>query len=277
MTLVREAGAEAEFGERNVRIEQAFAGSADAQAMNMLADPFANAAAKHARKMHGMDAGFTGESVEHNAAAMVGLQLVEDAMKPRRGVAAVALGGTRGKGENFGEKAFDGEVIASGRSFDFAKELHGQPKQRAAADVVARSVHSGRAVGEAFLPLRAKLDFVKADAARADFVLMRNAGGTEHQSKWSVLPFTAAAALAVMSVKHHGEKGKLMRVLRELARRRVTHVGENGAALLARTVDGAEELARAHVLGRRRGCPGNICVGCSVRHKGTSGRRLHLF
>ena len=62
--MIGEAGREAEFGERNVRSEEAFAGGADAQAMDMLADAFANAAEKDAREMHGMDAGFAGELVE---------------------------------------------------------------------------------------------------------------------------------------------------------------------------------------------------------------------
>src|SRR5690349_13381836 len=60
MALIGEAGAKAELGERNVRGKQAFASGADAQAMDMLAYAFANAAAKHAREMDGMDAGFAG-------------------------------------------------------------------------------------------------------------------------------------------------------------------------------------------------------------------------
>jgi hypothetical protein len=74
----------------------------------------------------------------------------------------------------------ESQLVASRRSLDFAKELHGEPKQRAAADVVARSVECGRTVGEPLLPGRTKLDLVKANATGADFVLMRNAGGTEH-------------------------------------------------------------------------------------------------
>jgi len=217
--LIGEAGAAAELGERNVRGEQAFASGANAEAMNVLADAFANAAAKNAREMDGMDAGFAGEFVEPETAAMLSLQLVQDAREPGRSVAAFALGGTRGKREDFDEKTFYGEIVASGRGFDFAKELHGEPKQRTAGDVVARRVQSRGAVGEPLLPGGAKLDFVKADAARADFILMRNASGTEHQSKWSVLTFRAAAALAVMAVEHQSEKGKLMRVFGKFSRR----------------------------------------------------------
>ena len=224
-----------------------------------------------------MDASFASELVESEAAAVLGVQLIEDAREPGRGVAAGAIGCARGKGEDFGEEAFDSESIENGRSFDFAKELHGKPKKRAAADVVARSVESSGTIGEALLPEGAKLDFEKADAAGTDFVLMRNAGGTEHQGKWSVLSLAAATALAVMAIEDECEKSKLVRVLGKLAGRGVAHVGENGAALLARAVDGAEEIARAHVLSWRRGGSGNIRVGCSVRHKGTSGARLHLF
>jgi len=219
VALIGEAGAATELGERNVRSEHAFASGADAEAMDMLANAFANAAAKHAREMDGMDAGFAGKFVEPEAAAMLSLQLVQDAREPGRSVAAFALGGTRGKREDFGEKTFDGEIVVRGRGFDFAKELHGEPKQRTAGDVVARRVQSGGAVGEPLLPGWAKLDFVKADAARADFILMRNASGTEHQSKWSVLTFRAAAALAVMAVEHQSEKGKLMRVFGKFSRR----------------------------------------------------------
>ena len=71
---------------------------------------------------------------------MLGSQLINDAVEPGQRVAAFALSRTRDKGEDFGEKTFDGEIIARGRSVDFAKELHGKPKQRAATDVVAGSV-----------------------------------------------------------------------------------------------------------------------------------------
>src|SRR5215467_8927902 len=174
--------------------------------------------------------------------------------------------------QHFGEEAFDSEVIAHGRTFDFTKELQSEPKKRAACDVVARSVQHGGAVGEAFLPRRANLDFVKANAAGADFVLMRDARRTEHQSEWSILTFAATDALAVMAVEDESKEGKLMRVARKLAGRRVAHVAKNGSALLAGAVDGAEEVSGTHVGSWRREGGGNIWVGSSVRHKGTSRR-----
>ena len=243
-----------------------------------------------------MDAGFAGEFVEGKAAEVFDLQLVQDAREPRRSVAAFALRRARGKREDFGEKAFDGEILGRGRSFHFAQELHGKPKQRTAGDVVTRGVESGGgAIGEALLPCRAKPDFEKSDAAGANFVLVRNACGTEHEREGAVLTFATAAALAVVAVEHHTrvkkassceclafrqqahELQQLLRWAGKLAGRRVAHIAENGAGLLAGAVDGAEEVARAHVLGRKRGRGGNICVGCSVRHKVTSSRRLHLF
>src|SRR5215510_987034 len=46
VALIGEANAEAEFGERHMGSEQAFICGADAQAMDMFADAFANAAAE---------------------------------------------------------------------------------------------------------------------------------------------------------------------------------------------------------------------------------------
>ena len=76
MALIGEAESEAEFGKRSLRGEHAFAGGADTEAMNVLADAFADAAAKHARKMNGMDAGFAGKFVEGEPAAVLSFQLI---------------------------------------------------------------------------------------------------------------------------------------------------------------------------------------------------------
>lgn len=63
--------------------------------------------------------------------------------------------------------------------------------------------------------------------------------------------FAAGPALAVMAPEQYREESKLMRVPGKLAGRRVAHVGKKGAALLARSVNCAEEVACAHVLSRR--------------------------
>lgn len=70
VVLVGEPGCKADFRKRGARIEQAFASGADAEAMDMVANAFANRAAKDAREVHGMDAGFARELVEREAAAM---------------------------------------------------------------------------------------------------------------------------------------------------------------------------------------------------------------
>ena len=70
MALIGEAGCEADFRKRGVWIEHAFASGADAEAMDMVADAFTNRAAKNARQVHGMNAGFACELVEGKPAAM---------------------------------------------------------------------------------------------------------------------------------------------------------------------------------------------------------------
>src|SRR5215472_16508568 len=77
---------------------------------------------------------------------------------------------------------------------------------------------------------------------------MGNTGGPEHDAEGTELRLMPAVALAVLTVEKQGNKREFVRVHRELARRRVTHIGENGAALLAFAVDGAEEVACPHML-----------------------------
>src|SRR5262252_665535 len=170
MALIGEASGVADLGKRGVAIEHAFASGADAQAMDVLADAFADAAAKDAGEMNGMDAGLAGEFVEREAAAVLGLQLVQDAGEPARGVAAFALRAARDVRHDFREQALDSKFVGHCGGLDFAEELHPEPQQRAAADVVARSVKSSRAIRKALLPDGTQLDFVKADAAGADFI-----------------------------------------------------------------------------------------------------------
>ena len=83
------------------------------------------------------------------------------------------------------------------------------------------------------------------------------------------------------SIRRHGgwrrARKEPLGLAGKLAGGSVAHVGENSAALFASAVDGAEETAGTHVLGWRRERVGNIWVGSSVRHKGTSGERLSFF
>jgi hypothetical protein len=222
------------------------------------------------------DAGFASKFVEGKAAAVLDLQFVEDAREPRWSVAGFALRRARGLRKDFGEKAFDGEILGREKF---------PPRERASWRAKTADRRRCRRAGcrarrnnrRGAFATRGEARSRKGERRGADFVLMRNACGTEHEREGAVLTFAAAAALAVVAVEHQSEKGKLMRVAGKLAGRGVAHISENGAALLADAVDGAEEVARAHVLSRRRGRGGNICVGCSVRHKVTSSRRLHLF
>ncbi len=111
VALVGEAGGEADFSERGVRREHAFASRANAQPMDVVGDTFAHTAAKDAGEVDRMDTGFASQFVEGEAATMLGLEFIENASKPAWGLAALALGRARGTGENFGEKAFDGEFV----------------------------------------------------------------------------------------------------------------------------------------------------------------------
>ncbi len=79
MALIRKAGAEAKLGEGSLGGEHSFASGADAEAMDVLADAFANAAAKNAGKVDGMDASLVSKFVEGEAAAVLALNFVENA------------------------------------------------------------------------------------------------------------------------------------------------------------------------------------------------------
>ena len=69
--MIGEADGEAELSKRSVRSEHAFASGADAEAMHILADAFADGAPEDAREIDGMDAGFEGEFVEGKATAVL--------------------------------------------------------------------------------------------------------------------------------------------------------------------------------------------------------------
>ena len=99
------------------------------------------------------------------------------------------------------------------------------------------------------MPRGADLDFVKADAARTDFVLMGNARRPEHKGERSVLALAAPVAFSIQTVEQEGEKGEFMRVHRELAGSGMAQIGENGPTLFALALDRAEEATCGHVSG----------------------------
>ncbi|HEX8837487.1 MAG TPA: hypothetical protein VF748_11165 [Candidatus Acidoferrum sp.] len=218
----------------------------------MFANAFTHAAAKNAREVHGMDTSFACELVEGEPAAMFSPEFVQNAGEPAWGVPAFALERAAGAREQFGKQAFDGELIKGAEGLYFAEELHTEPEQRAADDVVPGSVQSGGAIGEALSPGGADLDLVKANAARPDFVLMGNARGPEHNAERSVLALVAAVAFTIQTVEHEGEKGEFVRMHGELAGSGMAQIGENGATVFAFALNCAEEAACAHVLGGGR-------------------------
>lgn len=248
MALIGETGGEADVGQGSFRREHLFASGTDAEAMNVVADTFAEGAAENTREVDGMDAGFASQLIKSKAAGMLGLQLVEDAGEPRRGVAAFGMIHARGAKQNLRKQAFDGEFVCDSGCLDFAKQLHAQPKERAAGDIVARSIEGGGTLSESLLPRGAQLDFKQANAARPDFVLVGNARGTEHKRKRTELRLLAAIAFTVMAFEQQGKERQFVGVHWEFAGSGVAQVGEDGAALLVPGPNGSEEAARAHVL-----------------------------
>ena len=87
--MVGEARGKADVSERGFGREHLFASGADAEAVNIVADAFFGAAAKNAGEMDGMDASFAGELVEGEAAAVLGLEFVQNAGKPCGSVLAL--------------------------------------------------------------------------------------------------------------------------------------------------------------------------------------------
>jgi hypothetical protein len=247
VALIGEAGRKAEVRERGFGREHLFASGADAKPVDVFADAFANATSEDTRKMNGMNAGFAGQFFECEPSAMFGFQFVQDASEPKWGVPASGARRARGDRERFREKSFHGEFVRNTAGGDLAEELHAEPKERATADVFAGGIESSGAFGEPLLPRRANLDFKKPDTARTNFVLMGDAGGAKHDGERAELGILPAVAFAVMPIKKQGEEGEFVRVHRQLARSGVTQIGKDGAAMLALVVDGAEEIACAHV------------------------------
>jgi hypothetical protein len=162
----------------------------------------------------------------------------------------------RGDRERFREKCFHREFVGNAAGRDLAKQLHAKPKERTAVAVFAARIESSGAFGEPLLPRRANLDFKQPYAVRTNFVLMGNAGGAKHDGERTELGILPAVALAVMAIEKQCEEGELVGVHGQLARSGVTQIGKDSATLLALAVDGAEEIARSHVLS----------VGHSVSH-----------
>ena len=69
MALVGEARQQADFGERQFRVEKMTAGSADAKAAGVFADSFALEAAEDAGEVNGMHACFGAQVIERQARA----------------------------------------------------------------------------------------------------------------------------------------------------------------------------------------------------------------
>ena len=86
-------------------------GGADAQAARVFADAFAMEAAKDARKVDGMDAGFGAEIVETELVGVFRVEFFEDAGEPRGRMVALFNGEAGGEAGELGEQAFDAKRI----------------------------------------------------------------------------------------------------------------------------------------------------------------------
>ena len=98
------------------------------------------------------------------------------------------------------------------------------------------------AFGEALLPRRAELYVEKTQTAGRDFILMRNAGGAEHDGHGSKLFELAAVAFAVKAAEEQAEEGEIVGVHGEFAGNGMAEIAEHGAGMFDAVADGAEEL-----------------------------------
>ena len=149
----------------------------------------------------------------------------------------------RSEGCQFGEQTFHTESVCLLDRKCFSKQLHRQPKQRAATSVFASAIELSGTFGKPRFPAGPQLDVKEPQAPRRDFVLMRNARGPEHQRHGRELFLLAAVAFAVKAAEQQTEKGQFVRVHRQLARDRMSQIAEDRPGMLQAMADRAEELA----------------------------------
>ncbi len=135
VALIGEAYAQADSRKRKLRIEEIPGGSADAQAVRVLADAFSLEAAEDPREVHRMNAGFGAEFIEGQSLRVFGVQLFDNPREPCGRLLAFLQRQTRGEGGEFGEQALNAKSVGLADSKRFAEELYGQPEHRPATRV----------------------------------------------------------------------------------------------------------------------------------------------
>jgi hypothetical protein len=136
----------------------------------------------------------------------------------------------------------------------FPEQLHGKPKQRAAARILASPVEIAGTSGEQRFPARPKFNMEEAQAAWRDFILMRDPGRPEQQRHRRKLLFLAAVAFPIKAAEQQCKKRQIVRVHREFARDSMAQITEDHPGMLQATADGAKKLpsAKAGLSSRER-------------------------
>jgi hypothetical protein len=243
VALVGESKEQADFGEREITVEQITAGFANTETARVFADAFALESAKHTGKVHGVDAGCGAEIVEGEARTVFGADLINHAGEPSGRTLVFFERELRGKANQFGKDAFDTERIGLCCGECFTKEIHTEPEKRASARVFAATFEIAGTFGKAPLPSWTEFDVKETQAPGPDFILMGNAGGAEHDRHGRELFALVAVAFAIETAEEKAEEREFVRVHRELAGDGVVQISENGAAVYHAMAHSAEELA----------------------------------
>jgi len=243
VALIGETGDQADFSEWQFPVEKITARDADAQAARVFADAFALEAAKDAGEMNGMHAGCGAEIIERQACATFGVQFFHYAGEPRWGILFLLKRKPRREARDFGQQAFHAERVRLFNGKGFSIQLHRQPEQRASTRVLASPVELAGAFRKPRFPAGPQFNMEKAEAARRDFVLMRNARRPEHQRHGRELLPLAAITFTIKALQQQTEKWQFVRVHRQLARDRMAQIAEDRAGMLQTMADGTEELS----------------------------------
>ena len=206
VALVGESKEQADFGEREIVVEEITAGFAYTEAACVFADAFALESAKHAGKVHGMDAGCGAEIIEGKARTMFGVDLIDHAGEPSGRMIAFFKGEVRSEADEFGKNTFDTERIGLFGAKRFAKEIHTEPEERAAAGIFAAAFEIAGAFGKAPLPSWTEFDVKETQAPGPDFILMGNAGGAEHDRHGRELSALVAIVFAIEAAEEKAEE-----------------------------------------------------------------------
>jgi hypothetical protein len=98
------------------------------------------------------------------------------------------------------------------------------------------------AFGEPRFPAGPQLDVKETQTPRGDFVLMRNASGTEHQRHGRKLFLLAAVTFAIKTTEQQTEKRQFVGVHRQLPWHWMAQIAEDRPGGFQTMADGAKEL-----------------------------------